>query len=236
MSGDPAHPATKPGTGPRVRRPASRDGLYVVGVTGGVASGKSTFVEILAAVGPSFVVHADLVGHDILERPEVARPLAAAFGGDILDSEGRVRRPVLGPRAFASPEALARLNAIVHPPLLARLREILEAQARAGFEGLAILDAALLVEWDVGSWCDIVVAILAPPERQVERLMRNRARSEAEARAIVARQLSGAIRATYADFTLANEGTLAAFEEACRTLAGRIHAAGNLARAGRSRI
>lgn len=191
------------------RRSGADDGLFLVGVTGGAASGKSTFVERLAAGGPSFVLSADHVGHAILERPAVARLLAEAFGGDILDSDGKVLRDVLGPRAFATEGSLARLNAIVHPPLLEELRERIDAAARDGFVGMAILDAALLVEWDLGGWCDLVVAVLAPPAQRIERLMRERGRTEDVARTIVLRQLPDEARARYADRTLSNDGSVA---------------------------
>ena len=204
------------------RRPPGDDGTYVVGVTGGVASGKSTFVEILALGGASRVIDADRLGHAILRRGEVIRALAEAFGADVLDATGAVRRDVLGPRAFATPEALAQLNAIVHPPLVAELDLILAAYARTPFTGLVILDAALLVEWDGGDRCDEVVAVLAKPATQVERLVRDRSRSEEEAKAIVERQLPAAMRAAYADVGLENDGTREEFREKASVVAREI--------------
>ena len=208
----------------KARRPPGDDGTYVVGVTGGVASGKSTFVELLAAEGAARVIDADRLGHAILRRGEVARALAHAFGDDVLDAQGAVRREVLGPRAFVTPEALARLNSIVHPPLVAELDLILGAYARTPYSGLVILDAALLVEWDGGDRCDEVVAVLATPETQVARLMRDRGRSEEEAQAIVERQLPAAMRAAYADVVLENDGTREEFLAKACALAGEIRA------------
>lgn len=209
----------------RRRRDAGDGGAYVVGVTGGVASGKSTFVSELAAGGGAIVIDADRLGHAILARPAVARALAAAFGDDVLEpGTGRVRRDVLGPRAFASPEALARLNAIVHPPLVGELDAILAAHAaRPGPAGrLVVIDAALLVEWDGGDRCHEVVAVLARPETQVERLVRDRGRTPDEARTIVERQLPAAARAAYADVVLENDGTVEEFAARARALAGEI--------------
>jgi dephospho-CoA kinase len=208
----------------RPRRPAGDDGVYVVGVTGGVASGKTTFVEILALGGASRVIDADRLGHAILRRGDVARALAAAFGDDVLDAQGAVQRDVLGPRAFANPESLARLNAIVHPPLIAELDRILTAYTRTAFAGLVILDAALLVEWDGGDRCDEVVAVIAKPETQVARLVRDRGRTADEAKAIVARQLPAAARAAYADVVIENDGTREEFLAKARAVAGEIRA------------
>ena len=138
----------------------------------------------------------------------------------------RVRRDVLGPRAFATPEALASLNAIVHPPLLVELDKILAAHAlaSAGAGRLVVLDAALLVEWDAGDRCDEVVAVIARPETQVARLVRDRGRGEDEARAIVARQFPAEARAAYADFVIENDERREEFVDRTRALAAEIRA------------
>jgi len=206
------------------RRAHPHDRLYVVGVTGGVASGKSTFVRVLAERAPCVVLEADRLGHAVLADPRVAQALARAFGADVLDGAGAVLRPVLGPRAFATPDRLAALNAIVHPPLLALAQKELATLAASGFEGLCALDAALLVEWDAGSWCDRVVAVLADPVRQVEFLVARAGLERADAERRVALQLPNAARARYADDVLANTGTLAAFVAECAVLAAALAA------------
>ena len=218
------------------RRTPGDDGAYVVGVTGGVASGKTTFVDELARGGAARVIDADRLGHAILRRGDVARALADAFGDDVLDAQGAVRRDMLGPRAFATPDGLARLNAIVHPPLVAELDRILAAYARTPFTGLVILDAALLVEWDSGDRCDEVVAVMAPPATQVARLVRDRGRSEDEARAIVERQLPAAVRAAYADIVIENDGTRAEFVRRATVADNAIRARATAALAARDRV
>ena len=210
------------------RRADPRDGLYVVGVTGGVASGKSTFVRHLAEAMPAVVVDADRLGHGVLDLPGIAPQLVGAFGEDVLDADGRVQRGVLGPRAFATPERLATLNRIVQGPLTDAVEREL-ARLSATFAGLAILDAALLVEWDKGSWCDYVVAVLADPRVRVERLVARTGLARAEAERRVDAQLPDGARAAYADATLENAGTLAEFEarsrDCARALAARAAAA-----------
>jgi dephospho-CoA kinase len=219
------------------RRHPGGDGLYVVGVTGGVASGKTTLVEAIAAAGGAVVIDADRLGHAILARPAVTRALAEAFGADILDpASGRVRRDVLGPRAFATPEALASLNAIVHPPLLVELDRILAAHGAAAATAarLVVLDAALLVEWDAGERCDEVIAVIARPEAQVARLVRERGRGEDEARAIVARQLPAEARAAYADRVIENDGTREEFVHRAHGMAAEVRGrAAAIVRGGR---
>jgi len=218
------------------RRVAPADGLYVVGVTGGIAGGKSTFVRLLADTMPSVVIDADRVGHDVVERPGIAAQLARAFGDDVLDTAGRVQRGVLGPRAFATPERLKALNAIVQGPLTEAVERALADAAAGGFVGLAILDAALLVEWDKGSWCDFVVAVVADPRVRIDRLVARTALPRAEAERRVLAQLPDAARAAYADATLENAGTLEAFEYAARACAQAIATRARAALAARGRL
>jgi len=217
------------------RRTAPSDGVYVVGVTGGIASGKSTFVRILAETMPSVVIDADRVGHDVLDRPEIVPLLTQAFGDDVVGDDGRVKRPVLGPRAFATPERLATLNRIVQDPLTAEVERTI-ARASQDFHGLAILDAALLVEWDKGSGCDRVVAVVADPRVRIDRLVTRTGLARAEAERRVLAQLPDGARAAYADETIENAGTLEEFEQASRACAQALAERARAALAARERL
>ena len=217
------------------RRAAPSDGLYVVGVTGGIASGKSTFVRILAETMPSVVIDADRLGHDVLDRPEIVPLLTRAFGDDVVGDDGRVQRAVLGPRAFATPERLETLNRIVQGPLTAEVERTI-ARTSQDFHGLAILDAALLVEWDKGSWCDRVVAVVADPRVRIDRLVARTGLARAEAERRVLAQLPDGARAAYADETIENAGTLEAFEAASRACAAALAERARAALAARERV
>jgi len=206
--------------GPRRRR-AARDGLVVVGLTGGLGAGKSTVARALAAAGAR-VVDADRMGHAVLEEAGVRRELAAAFGADVLGADGGVRRDELGRRAFATPEALARLNAVVHPRLLSRLRDEIESLAAEGYRGLVVLDAALLVEWDLGAWCDVVVAVAAPREARRRRAQAALGLSDADVEARLARQLPEEERVRYADRVLVNDGSEEDLAERAAALAAEL--------------
>ena len=218
------------------RREHPADGLYIVGVTGGIASGKSTLVPRLAGALPSVVVDADRVGHAVLENPDVQRALAAEFGADVLDAAGRVRREVVGARAFASPEKLAALDRITRPPLLGRVEEAMRSAAAGGFVGLLVLDAALLVEWDRGEWCDRVIAVVADPHVRALRLVLRTGMAEALAQQRIAAQLPDAARAAYADETIVNDGTLADFEVRAGELAARTAGLARAALAARGHV
>lgn len=188
----------------------------MVGVTGGLGAGKSTLVEVLESGGVR-VVSADAAGHQVLRDEGVREGIRDAFGDGVFDAAGAVDRTRLAEAAFASPEALARLNAISHPRLLARLEGDLSRLARSGYRGPVVLEAALLVEWDLGPWCDLVVAVTAPAEARAARAAAALGISEEAARARIGRQLSDPERVRYADLALDNGGSLESFRrEAAR--------------------
>jgi dephospho-CoA kinase len=200
------------------RRAPAGDGCLVVGVTGGMASGKSTVARVLAASGAR-LVEADRLGHAVLAEPQARAELAAAFGPGVLDAAGEVRRAELGRLAFASAAALARLNAVSHPRLLAAARRALDEVLASGFGGVVVFEAALLVEWDVGSWCDEVVAVVAPAEPRREWAAAAHGLTPEQVEARLALQLPDEERVRYADRVLANDGSLAELERRARELA-----------------
>jgi len=222
MSTDPATPYRAP-EGLRRRRDG-KDGLYVVGLTGGLGAGKTSVARILVEQGAR-LVDADRLGHQVLEDPRVRGELAEAFGPDVLGPDGRVRRDELGRRAFADAASLARLNAISHPRLLTLLRSALSGFATAGVQGLVVLEAALLVEWDLGAWCDEVVVVTAPAALRAERAREALGLSAAEVEERLARQLPEDIRVGYADRVLVNDGTPELLTQRARELADALRAA-----------
>jgi len=222
MSTDAQTPYRAP-EGPRRRR-GGRDGLYVVGLTGGLGAGKTSVAKILVECGAR-LVDADRLGHQVLEDPRVRGELAEAFGPEVFGPDGRVRKDELGRRAFADAASLARLNAISHPRLLTLLRSALSGFAAAGVQGLVVLEAALLVEWDLGSWCDEVVVVTAPAEVRRQRVQQARGLSATEVEERLARQLPEDIRVGYADRVLVNDGSPEALATSARELADSLRAA-----------
>ena len=193
----------------------------VVGLTGGIAAGKSTVSERLGALG-AHVIDADRVGHRVLLREggEAYEGVVAAFGAEILDEAGEIARPRLGRFVFADPARLAELNRLSHPPMAERMRrEIEEVRARASPPPFIVLDAAVLFEAGWEALCDEVWAVSTHPERALERLVaRNRLSPEA-ARARIEAQLGNAEREARADRVIRNDGTLDALDAAVDALA-----------------
>jgi len=177
-----------------------------VGLTGGIGSGKSEVSRRLAALG-AVVIDADLIARDVVAPGTSGlAEVVEAFGLDVLRSDGRLDRPKLGDIVFADPDLLARLNAIVHPRVGARMRE-LESSADAG--SVLVHDVPLIAENGLKEQFDLVVVVDVPPERQLERLVNQRHMSEEQARARVAVQAGRQQRLAIADIVVDNSGTLA---------------------------
>ena len=129
--------------------------MISIGLTGNVASGKTTVAERWREAGVR-VIDADRLGHDVLREDESAREaLVEAFGEGVLAPDGAIDRALLGERAFADDAGVRRLNAIVHPPLLGRLRAARERAARSGAT-LVVVDAALIFEFGMEDDLDAV--------------------------------------------------------------------------------
>ena len=193
----------------------------VIGLTGGIAAGKSTVSERLGTLG-AHVIDADRVGHRVLMREggEAYEGVVAAFGTEILDESGEIARPRLGRLVFADPARLAELNRLSHPPMHERMRrEIEDIRGQPSPPPFIVLDAAVLFEAGWDALCDEVWTVSTAPERALERLVaRNRLSPEA-ARARIEAQLGNAEREARADRVIRNDGTLDALDAAVDALA-----------------
>ena len=175
-----------------------------VGLTGGVASGKSSVSAILAELG-AVVVDADLLAREVVApgTDGLAR-VVEEFGPEILTPTGELDRPALGRIVFADPAARARLEAIVHPRVRARGAEI-EAGAPRG--AVVVHDIPLLVETGQAGSFDAVVAVDVPVGTQVERMTSDRGMTRDDAQARVAAQATPEQRREAATYVIENTGT-----------------------------
>jgi dephospho-CoA kinase len=183
-----------------------------LGLTGNIASGKSLVAAHLARKG-AVVIDADRIGHELIGPGGAAlADVVAEFGPGVLGTDGGVDRAQLGTLVFAEPAALARLNAIVHPRLVAEIRrrfaELAAEAAQGGGPRVAVLDAALIFELDVAREFDRVWVVTAP-ERSREARLVAKGLSPAEARRRIAAQRPEAEKAGRADCVIANDGTTA---------------------------
>jgi dephospho-CoA kinase len=176
-----------------------------VGLTGGVASGKSTVSAILAELG-AVVIDADKLAREVVAPgTEGLRQVVEVFGPDILTADGELDRPALGAIVFADEDARRRLEAIVHPLVRQRGRE-LEAAAPDG--ALVVHDIPLLAETGQAEKFDAVIVVDAPVETQVERMLSERGWTRENAESRVAAQATREQRRAVATYVIDNTGTL----------------------------
>jgi dephospho-CoA kinase len=181
--------------------------MMTVGLTGNVASGKTTVADRWRESGVT-VIDADRLGHAVLEEDaEVREALVREFGGGILGAGGRIDRPALGEAAFAAPGRVASLNAIVHPPLLERLDGELERARRAGAE-LAVVDAALVFEFGLGEVLDAIVLVTAPARIREERLREARGMDPERFARIMETQMPDEEKVEACDYVIVNDGSI----------------------------
>lgn len=192
---------------------------YLIGLTGGIACGKSTVLAMLAALGAR-VIDADRATHKV-QQPgtPVYREIVAAFGPQILlQPGGPIDRRRLGAIVFSDPAALRRLEQIVHPAVRAEIRGFLAEVGQAGptqtrlghlSRPVAIIDAIKLIESGWINECDQVWVVTCLEEQQIDRLVRTRSMSVDEARQRVAAQAPQASRLAHATVVIDNGGTQA---------------------------
>ncbi|GAA3548258.1 dephospho-CoA kinase [Aeromicrobium flavum] len=176
-----------------------------VGLTGGIASGKSTVSARLAALG-AVVIDYDRLARDVVEPGSPALDLIAdRFGAGVIAADGTLDRPGLGAVVFADPSALKDLEAITHPAIrdLAARRE-----ADAGPDAVVVHDNPLLVEMGAAAACDVVIVVDVPEPVQVARMVSDRGMTEQDARARIAAQASREERLAAADVVIDNTGSL----------------------------
>ena len=176
-----------------------------VGLTGGVASGKSTVAAMLAELG-AVVIDADALAREVVQagRPGFER-VVEEFGSDLVGADGQLDRPALGRLVFADEGARKRLEAIVHPLVFERYAE-LEASAPEG--AVVVHDIPLLTESGRAADFDAVIVVDAPRETQVERMTRDRGWTPEDAESRIAAQASREDRLALATYVVDNTGTL----------------------------
>lgn len=176
----------------------------LVGLTGGIASGKSTVSRQLTELG-CVVIDADLLAREVVAPGEPAwREIVETFGREVLRPDQTLDRARLGAIVFADPERRRRLEAITHPPIQARRQAALDALAARGFDGLVIQDAALLIEVGGAAQVDRLVVVYATREAQLERLMRRDGFDRTEAERRLASQMPLAKKVRLAHYVIDN--------------------------------
>jgi dephospho-CoA kinase len=196
--------------------------MQKLGLTGGIASGKSAVAAILRELGFS-VLDADSISHKLMEPGQTAHDeILQAFGADLADSFGRIDRHKLGAIVFADLTKLAKLNSILHPRVDQIIFDQLDAWQKSGVHSAVFVEAALLIEAGMAPRLDGMVVAWCTPEQQLERL-RARGMSEMEARRRLAAQLPIDEKIKHATYTIDCSGTLEETRAQVQALAAKLH-------------
>ena len=191
--------------------------MFVIGLTGGIGTGKSEVSGILEGMGAA-VINADVIGHQEY-RPGTGgwREVVEAFGRDILTPEGEVDRKKLGALVFSDSEAIKRLNAIMLPRICDTVTQRI-VELREQGRGVVVVEAAILLEAGWTSLVDEVWVTTAPEEVVTKRLQNRDSMDAGSVRARISSQMSQTERAQRADVIIENPGTLEELENRIKIL------------------
>jgi len=199
----------------------SRGGKPVIGVVGGIGSGKSTAAREFSALG-SALIDADRIGHELLRRPDVRDEVRRRWGDRVFGPDGEVSRPALAEVVFDKPDELSALNAIVHPKLRREMEtRIAAAQADPAVAGV-VLDAAVLFEAGWDDLCTDLVFVSSPGQARLERVSRERGWDERQWSARENSQISLDTKASRCEYTIDNRFSASFLREQVRVIFHRI--------------
>ena len=207
-------------------RPADRQPIVsglVVGLTGGIASGKSTVAQMLKTKG-AHIIDLDQIGHQLLrvDSPVINR-LIETFGVDILEESGDVSRTKLGEIVFANPTDRQQLDAIMHPRIHQISRQSARNLARADPDSVVVIDSPLLIESGGYRSVDYIVVVVSNQSQQVDRLIQRsksqrRPLNQLQAKARIEAQMPVSEKIAYADYAVHNDGTLSDLKDQAHQL------------------
>ena len=191
--------------------------MVVIGVTGGVGTGKSTVAKMFKELG-AVVLDADSMAHQLMEPKRLCwRRVVERFGEEVLNEDQTINRRRLAAIVFRDGEQRRQLEAIIHPPVVRQMKQRLHRLRRSRRIPAVVLDVPLLVEADAQGMVDALVVVTAPRDVQLERLRRRYGETE-EGEARIASQMELSAKVALADFVVENAGTM----DATRTQVKRI--------------
>ncbi|MBL7183333.1 MAG: dephospho-CoA kinase [Anaerolineae bacterium] len=177
---------------------------YIIGLTGNIATGKSAVSEMLERLGAE-AIDADALAHEVMEKgTPVWQAVVQEFGQGILGREGSINRKKLGSIVFADEAALRRLEALVHPAVIARTEELIQSSQ----EPVVVVEAIKLIEAGMDKTCDALWVVTCSKEQQLARLVEQRGLTEEEARQRIEAQPPQEAKLALADVIIDNSGSL----------------------------
>jgi dephospho-CoA kinase len=197
--------------------------MKLIGLTGGIASGKSTVADILRRLGAA-VVNADVLAREVVEPGQDAwQEIVNTFGAEVLQADKRLDRQRLRKIIFDDPAARKKLEAIIHPRVRALAEKRIRENAAAG-HAVVVYEVPLLFEGNIHHWVRPVILVACAPETQIKRLRQRDQVNEGDAQKHIAAQMSLAEKRKLADYTIENDGTLEDLERQVREVLEKINA------------
>ena len=181
--------------------------MLKVGLTGSIAVGKSFVLSVFHELG-CVTFDADKIAHFVMEPGRAAyRDIISEFGQGVVADDGPIDRVKLGAIVFANADRRKRLNEIVHPRVIEEQNRLLQEAEKSDPNGVAIVDAALMIESGGYKRFDKLIVVFCDPELQIERLMRRNQITRAEAELRIAAQMPSEEKRRYADYEIDTSGT-----------------------------
>lgn len=185
----------------------------LIGLTGGLGSGKSTVSDIFKAKGIP-LIDADLIARQVVEPGQAAhQEIKRTFGSSVFDASDHLDRSKLAEHVFSRPRQLKRLNLILHPPILKEIKRQVQGYQRKGYP-YVVIDAALLIEENLHQDMDKTIVVWSPKKARLMRLKKNRSYSHRHAEERMQAQLPLRDKCRVADYVLDNSGTRAQLKRA----------------------
>jgi dephospho-CoA kinase len=190
--------------------------MLIVGLTGGVASGKSVVSRILKEEG-AYLIDADQIARELVQpRTSAWEELVKVFGKEILQKDGSIHRKKLAAKVFSDPTQRDLLNRTLHPRIKEEMGRRLKAIGQKDPEAIVVIDAPLLVETGDHREMDKVIVVISTEAQQIARLREREGMDQEEARRIMASQMATEEKVKVADFVIRNEGSLEETERRAR--------------------
>jgi len=190
--------------------------MLIVGLTGGVASGKSVVSRILKEEG-AYLIDADQIARELVQpRTSTWEELVKVFGKEILQKDGSIHRKKLAAKVFSDPKQRDLLNRTLHPRIKEEMGRRLIAIGQKDPEAIVVIDAPLLVETGNHREMDKVIVVISTEAQQITRLREREGMDQEEARRIMASQIATEEKVKVADFVIRNEGSLEETERRAR--------------------
>jgi dephospho-CoA kinase len=181
--------------------------MKIIGITGGIGSGKTEVAKIFKKLG-SKILSGDEIGKEVVEKnSSVLKKLVKSFGYEILSRDKNLNRRKLGKIAFSTVENRDKLNKIVHPYLLSNLKKKIKEYRKKG-PGIAVVDAALIIEWGLQKELDYLILVESSLKNRLRRLKEYSGYSQKEALGRIKMQIKDKTRRKYADYIIKNDKDL----------------------------